>query len=257
MELDIDTYYYSATSIHREMDDGRTRARLCSCCDGNDYVIKTLGEIPPYELIAEWVCGHLAIAFGLPVPPCKLVIDMPRLIKQVDGICNEPEDTVGFASQFQANTVTLNMHAAISVSPQLKTDILVFDAWVKNGDRTLSAQGGNVNLLQDMLNQQQLWVFDHNLALKPDEDMVNLATHHVFCGNNSGVSLDDIVTRANYETRIQLCMEQLPQIIDAIPDEWIAEANSSRNDGKDVINDIIYPILNRYNDPDFWNWITP
>ncbi|MBP4034746.1 hypothetical protein J9889_23435 [Aeromonas sp. PrichA-15] len=257
LELAIDTYHYSAIRIHRVMDDGRTGARLCRCSDGKDYVIKTLGEVPPYELIAEWICGHLAIAFGLPVPPCRLVIDMPRLIKQNGDICNEPDDTVGFASLYQETSVTLTRQASLSVLPQLKTDILVFDAWIKNGDRTLSGQGGNVNLLQDILNPQQLWVFDHNLALNPDEDLAKLATHHVFCGENAGVSLDDMVTKAEYETRIQRCMELLPHIIATIPESWIEEANSSRRDGKEVINDVISPILRKYNDPDFWSWITP
>lgn len=255
--MEIDTYHYSATSIHRVMADGRTGARLCRCSDGHDYVIKTLGEISPYELIAEWICGHLAISFGLPVPPCKLVIDMPRLIRQGGDICNDPDESVGFASRFQDTAATLTMQASTNVPPALKTDILVFDAWIKNGDRTLSERGGNVNLLQDILNPQQLWVFDHNLALNQDEDLVALAAHHVFCGANAGLSLDDIVTKAEYESRIQRCMEQLPQIIATIPNEWTAEANSSRHDGKDVINDIIYPILNRYDNYDFWNWITP
>ncbi|MGL6237802.1 HipA family kinase [Aeromonas dhakensis] len=255
--MEIDTYYYSATRILQVMQEGKNGARLCECDDGNKYVIKTLSEMPPYELIAEWICGHLAIAFGLPVPPCKLVIGIPKLIRQGGDICNEDDNLAGFASLFQPTSQTLLMHASVSVDQKLKTDILVFDAWVKNGDRNLSEQGGNVNLLQDMLNPLQLWVFDHNLALKPDQDMRKLATHHVFCGENAGVGLDDIITRVEYETRIQRCMEQLPQIIATIPDEWIEGANDSRNDGKDVINDIIYPILNRYNDPDFWNWITP
>ncbi len=257
LELAIDTYHYSATQIHRVMDDGRTGARLCRCSDGNDYVIKTLGEVPPYELIAEWICAHLAIAFGLPVPPCKLVIDMPRLIKHSGDVCNEPDDTVGFASLYQDTAVTLTRLASLSVLPRLKTDILVFDAWIKNGDRTLSGHGGNVNLLQDILNPQQLWVFDHNLALNPHENLATLATHHVFCGENAGDSLDDIVTKAEYETKIQHCMALLPQIIATIPDSWIEEANSRLPDGKEVINDVISPILSRYNDPDFWILITP
>ena len=257
LELAIDTYHYSATQIHRVMDDGRTGARLCRCSDGNDYVIKTLGEVPPYELIAEWICAHLAIAFGLPVPPFKLVIDMPRLIKHSGDVCNEPDDTVGFASLYQDTAVTLTRLASLSVLPRLKTDILVFDAWIKNGDRTLSGHGGNVNLLQDILNPQQLWVFDHNLALNPHENLATLATHHVFCGENAGDSLDDIVTKAEYETKIQHCMALLPQFIATIPDSWIEEANSRLPDGKEVINDVISPILSRYNDPDFWSWITP
>ena len=150
---------------------------------------------------------------------------------------------------------------AKSINEKLKAIYMsakyLFDAWIKNGDRTLSGQGGNVNLLQDILNPQQLWVFDHNLALNPDEDLAKLATHHVFCGENAGVSLDDMVTKAEYETRIQRCMELLPHIIATIPESWIEEANSSRRDGKEVINDVISPILRKYNDPDFWSWITP
>jgi len=52
-------------------------------------------------------------------------------------------------------------------------------------------------------------------------------------------------------------MELLPHIIATIPESWIEEANSSRRDGKEVINDVISPILRKYNDPDFWSWITP
>lgn len=257
LELTIDTYHHSVTRIHRVMDDGRTGARLCRCSDGNDYVIKTLGEVPPYELIAEWVCGHLAIAFGLPVPPCGLVIEMPRLIRQQGELCNEPDDTVGFASRYQPTAVTLTKQASLSVSPGLKTDILVFDAWVKNGDRTLSELGGNVNLLQDLINPQQLWVFDHNLALNPAQDLARLAAHHVFCGDNAGLTLNDIVTKAEYEARMERCMALLPRIIATTPASWIEEANAGRRDGKEVIGEVISPILGRYNDPDFWSWITP
>ena len=66
-----------------------------------------------------------------------------------------------------------------------------------------------------------------------------------------------MVTKAEYETRIQRCMELLRHIIATIPESWIEEANSSRRDGKEVINDVISPILRKYNDPDFWSWITP
>ncbi|MGL5949115.1 MAG: HipA family kinase [Aeromonas sp.] len=255
--MEIDNYHYGVQEVVRRMDEGYTRARLCLAEDRSIYVVKALDEVPAYELIAEWICGHLAHCFGLPVPPCKLVIGLPKLLHQAGERCNQPNDSVGFASQFQRSANTLTIEQARTLPAQLKTDILVFDAWIKNGDRTLSDQGGNVNLLADFMSERGLWVFDHNQALNPNQDLAVLATHHVFSGANAGLSLDDLVLRAEYEAKMEYCLTQLPQVIAELPQSWRDEANERQSDGQDVIEHIVLPLLARYNAPNFWSWITP
>lgn len=76
---------------------------------------------------------------------------------------------------------------ARQVNDKLKTDILLFDVWVMNGDRTLSEQGGNVNLLYDTTLDKPIVVFDHNLALDKDENDINIRLHHVFSGDNAAI----------------------------------------------------------------------
>ncbi|MFM4759927.1 MULTISPECIES: HipA family kinase [Aeromonas] len=252
-QLVVEHRPYQVTHIIRVMQEGSTGARLCECQDGNLYVVKTLDEVTPRQLIAEWVCGHLAKAFGLMTPECRLVYGMPELMRLQGQSSFWDDDTIGFASRYHGNTIAVNMPLARAASAQLKSDILVFDVWVKNGDRTLSDLGGNVNLLFDLLSDPQIVVFDHNLALVAEDDEIHIRQHHVFSGDNRGVPLNDIVTQDEYIERMAHAMSQLPQVLAAIPQHWRELANRQLGGG-DIINDVVMPILGRYENH-FWRWI--
>ncbi len=244
------------TEIIEVMREGSTQAKLCLCDDGRRYVVKTLDEITALQLIAEWICSHLARAFGLTTPECRLVESMTALLKfRGDQTFWDDDDYPGFASHFHDSTIPLTMAMARKVDPKLKTDILLFDVWVMNGDRTLSDLGGNVNLLFDTSLEQPIVVFDHNLALDNLENDIHIRQHHVFSGDNAGISLNDMATQDEYIVRMTEAMTHLPQIIAAIPPLWRDVANRKMEDGKDVINDIIRPLLERYQHRDFWRWI--
>jgi len=247
---------FEIKKIFEVMREGSTGAKLCLGDDGRRYVVKTLDEISAFELIAEWICSHLARAFGLTTPECRLVDSMSELLKmRGDSTLWGDDDYPGFASHFHASTLPLTMAMARKVDPQLKTDILLFDVWVMNGDRTLSDQGGNVNLLYDPTLDQPIVVFDHNLALDQRENDIHIRQHHVFSGDNAGISLNDIVTQDEYIERMRQAMVHLPQIIAAIPPLWREVANGRLGDGKDVIIDVIQPLLERYQHREFWRWI--
>lgn len=242
--------------IIEDMREGSTGAKLCRCDDGRRYVVKTLDEITATQLIAEWICSHLARAFGLTTPECRLVESMSDLLRiRGDSTFWGDDDYPGFASHYHDSTIPLTMAMARQVNDQLKTDILLFDVWVMNGDRTLSEQGGNVNLLYDTTLAKPIVVFDHNLALDKDENDINIRQHHVFSGDNAGISLNDIVTQYEYIERMTQAMTHLPEIIAAIPPLWREVANREMEAGQDVINDIIRPILERYQHREFWRWI--
>ena len=46
---------------------GQTRPFLCRCDDDQLYYVKGR-DTGPRSLLSEWLSGHLAQAFGLPVP---------------------------------------------------------------------------------------------------------------------------------------------------------------------------------------------
>ena len=50
-----------------------------------------------------------------------------------------------------------------------RKDVVLFDWWVHNADRTLTEKGGNPNLLWD-LQHSKLAVIDHNQAFDTDFD---------------------------------------------------------------------------------------
>lgn len=251
--LAVEPVPYQVTRIIEVMREGSTGARLCECHDGQLYVVKTLDEVTPRQLIAEWVCSHLAQAFGLMTPECRLVEGIPELMRLQGGHSFWDDDTVGFASRFHGNTMAVNMAMARATPSQLKADILVFDVWIKNGDRTLSDLGGNVNLLFDTASVPPFVVFDHNLALLPEEGDIKIRSNHVFSGDNAGISLNDIATQDEYIERMVQAMNQLPQVIAAIPLHWREEANNQLGGG-DIIDDVVMPLLGRFENH-FWRWI--
>ena len=68
-----------------------------------------------------------------------------------------------FASSWVEPAEEFSLSMTKKVEDQILATIYVFDHWIKNGDRTLTPHGGNVNLLLD-LNADSLVAFDHNLA---------------------------------------------------------------------------------------------
>lgn len=121
------------------------------------------------------------------------------------------------------------------------------------GTGLLSDLGGNVNLLFDTASAPPFVVFDHNLALLPEEEDIKIRSNHVFSGDNAGISLNDIATQDEYIERMVQAMNQLPQVIAAIPLHWREEANNQLGGG-DIIDDVVMPLLGRFENH-FWRWI--
>lgn len=252
--MNIEARYLIVEEIFHRMKDGKTGAWLCKAEDKKKYVIKTIEEIPPFELIAEWVAGNLAIAFGLSSPQVRIMWGMQNMLGMLGEWVSNPDIETSFGSTLQPDTIELSYLESTKLSETLKTDLLVFDYWIQNGDRTLSSAGGNVNLLKDIANSC-IVVFDHNQAFKTDFDDERFFSAHVFTGENKGAPID-LVSIMQYKECLDRCIDLLPSIINAMPEEWRTAANAQHN-GSDVIDDIIYPILNRYKADDFWGRIKP
>lgn len=92
--------------------------------------------------------------------------------------------------------------------------------WVQNEDRSLSALGGNPNLLMgpDGARARKLWVFDFNLAFDEDFTVERFWANHLFAGLLPQWPLG---FREKAEPWMQAALAKLPEIFQAMPLEWL------------------------------------
>lgn len=220
------------TEILDRSEQGMTRPFLCRADDGRLHYVK--GRYAGQRsLCCEWVAGHLARALGLPVPDFDIA-EVPRVL--VDGSDREDIRDLGagpaFASARLENAREITWSEAEEWPPEMRARILLFDWWVQNEDRSLSALGGNPNLLinteaevglvapphgrQRLVHHSCLWAFDFNLAFDPGFDAVRFRDGHIFA--STGIPE---VLRMEMEPRMKAALDGLPQLFGRLPDEWL------------------------------------
>lgn len=166
------------TEVIGRSTQGVTRPFLCRGDDGRQYYVKGHGA-GRHALISEWIAGNLGLRFGLPIPPFVLAsipVDLVQFSARDD--IRDLGAGIAFGSKMIPSVDELQYLFIEQVDPLLRAKILLFDWWVCNGDRTLTEDGGNVNLLWSH-RDSKLHVIDHNLAF--DDDRVeDIWIHHVF-----------------------------------------------------------------------------
>lgn len=234
--------------ILRRSEQGATRPFVCRGDDGALYYVKGLGAGRRSQ-ICEWVAAQLATAFGLPIAEYALAEVPAELIDaQVFPGITDLGSGIVFASRDLPHPQELTVTTRDLVSPELATDVLVFDWWLHNEDRHLTDLGGNPNLLWD-LQAGELVVIDHNQAFDPDFSAARFLESHVFadCWNRV---FSDLVEQERYRNKLDVALATLPDIRVSIPDSWwfFAEGVPA-----DVSWDEILTCLQRCHRDDFWN----
>jgi hypothetical protein len=166
------------TEIIGRSAQGITRPFLCRADDGRLYYVKGNGA-GRRALIAEWIAGHLGQRIGLPIPEFRQTVIAPSLIQySARDDMHDLGAGTGFGSALVENVDELPYLFIGQIDPQLRAKILLFDWWVCNGDRTLTENGGNPNLLWSH-RDCRLHVIDQNLALD-DSDIGGFWDEHIF-----------------------------------------------------------------------------
>ena len=131
------------------------------------------------------------------------------------------------------------------INPALQRDILVFDWWLHNLDRTR----GNPNLLWHP-NNKELVVIDHNQAFDPEFSAADFWSHHLFAGHRDAVFLD-LAEQADYAARMMTALSIWDEACDNVPPEWLWE-----NDEQDLparFDPVVaHSLAARCASPDFW-----
>jgi len=192
--------------------------------------------------------GCLAKKFGLPIAPFECVSVPEELI--IPDLGTELEE-LGSGLSFASRRIDLVQELTIShlndVPVSVQQDVLIFDWWVRNSDRSLTMHGGNPNLLWDQRNSS-LVVIDHNLAFDDEFDEAAFLKSHVFSGQIDPVFFD-LVKRTEYVDRMGRALAMFERACDTVPDGWcwIDDDIPVRFD-----RNKIKIMLGRFTNDDFW-----
>lgn len=131
--------------------------------DGAGWVVKLRGAAQgPRALVAEVICGELARAVGLPMPPLAIVtLDAALGRTEADAevrdlLLASAGDNLGMA--FLPGAIAFDAAARSALPPGLAGRVVAFDILISNVDRTAR----NPNLLWS---GGALWMIDHGAAL--------------------------------------------------------------------------------------------
>ena len=232
-------------------EQGRTRPFLCRCDDDRLYFAKGRGA-GQRSLLCEWFAGHLALAFGLPVPDF-VVAHAPQGLLDLHPEGHDLGPGPVFASQLADFAQDLNVAQRANVAPALQRDVLVFDWWVRNGDRTLTTLSGNPNLLW-AAGDRGLVVIDHNLAFDLDFDAAQFSETHVFSEQIPFV-FQDLVEWQSYAARLLRVLAVWPDACNNAPEAWWF-ADDEQTIATDFDPAAILAMLNRCTTQEFWR-LTP
>ena len=202
-------------------DQGITQPYLCRATDGETYYVKGRGA-GYASLVKELVAGRLAKSFGLPVAPFE-ILEMPQRFYQ-----SLPDADLGdlgfglvFGSRVQVNVSEMTMSDQAFLDAKIMEDILLFDWWVRNGDRTLTEFGGNPNLLWSA-EKRNVTVIDFNLAFDATVTRKSIVEDHIF-GSLFNTIAGSGGARTEYCRRFGQCLLEWDDIVNAVPERWLYE----------------------------------
>lgn len=189
------------------------------------------------SLCCEWLAGNLARCLLTDWPlavPHFSIATVPKAL--VEGSARADAADLGagpvFASSRIEDAQEMNWTTAQHWPAETMAILLLLDLWLQNEDRSLSAAGGNPNLLVslspslldtislglDNPGGSMLWVYDFNLAFDEYFDRHRFFQSHVFGGM---VRRWPGEFRNRMEERMALALQSLPQFIADLPDEWL------------------------------------
>lgn len=236
----------SIIEVLRRSEQGVTKPYICRADDGEMYFVKGRGA-GRRSLICEWMAGHLAKAFGLPVADFELLEVSSDLVAASGPWLDDLGEGVVFGSRQHPATMEFGLPHLRLVEPALRRDVLVFDWWVRNADRSLSERGGNPNLCWDQA-ASRLLLIDHNQAFDRGFVAADFLQTHVFREEWRSI---DLVEQANYLTRFESALAAWPAAINAIPEEWWF-VDAERTVPADASAEALKDTVERFRAPNFW-----
>ena len=230
-------------------EQGATRPFRCKAANGKMYSVKGYSA-STRSLVCEWIAAYLGHAFGLALPNfCIAEIPADLVFTHPEG--KDLGEGQAFASELIPSITELTHIAITDVPVHQRQDVLIFDWWIRNGDRTLTKHGGNPNLLWSAINQQ-LVVIDHNLAFDDALLPKEFCELHVFRREIATLKAD-VGLQRSYFQRLEHALTCWNKALEAMPQQWMYHDDErtipTNFDIAQQRNN-----LERYRHPEFWKF---
>lgn len=232
--------------VWERTEQGMTRPYRCGADDGHSYYVKSRGA-GWRSLVCEWVAGRLAVQLTLPIAAFAQV-QVPEAFEMILKQRGDPDLATGFAfgSRIAEHTREFEPSLLSRCALAFRRDLVAFDWWVRNADRTLGVLSGNPNLLWNTQVEAPV-VIDHNMAFDPDFDAGLFMETHVFRTDFEAIRAD-MLLRADYEQRFTGLLPGFATIWAELPQNWAVD-----EDGQTRVDpDEFLAMLRRVNEPGFW-----
>lgn len=233
--------------VGERTEQGMTKPYRCVADDGQSYFVKSRGA-GWRSLVCEWVAGRLAVAFGLPVPAfAQVEIDDALARSRQQQGDHDLAAGLAFGSQRVANVRDFEPTLLAQCDPHFRRDLVAFDWWVRNADRTLGEMSGNPNLLWVTGGEGPV-VIDHNLAFDEHFDAALFVQTHVFRADFE-IIRGDLMLQADYQQRFAALLPLLDALWLELPHNW-----THHDDGRPrMLRAEFQQVLERANGSDFWH----
>ena len=230
-------------------EQGVTKPFICRGEDDQVYFVKGRGA-GARSLICEWIAGQLGRQLGLPIAPFEIV-EVPQELLAIAMRNDLAELGAGkaFGSR-KVRVVELSASHLDHVPEETQRDVLAFDWWVRNGDRSLGEAGGNPNLFWDVENEG-LVVIDHNQAFDPEFSRQDFFDLHAFRGQCHTL-FGDWVMQQRYIERFLGALSSWRTICDTVPQEWWF-VDAEQTVPTDFDAEAAYQLLMRCQADGFWS----
>lgn len=232
--------------VWERTEQGMTRPFRCGADDGHSYYVKSRGA-GWRSLVCEWVAGQLAVELRLPIAPFAQV-QVDEALETILGLRGDHDLAAGlaFGSRIAEHTREFEPALLARCDPAFRRDLVAFDWWVRNADRTLGAIAGNPNLLWNTEGQTPV-VIDHNMAFDRGFDAQQFLKTHVFRTDFEAIT-GDMLLRADYEQRFNALLAGFSAVWAELPQNWIVDEDGQAR----VAPDEFSAVLRRVNEPGFW-----
>lgn len=219
------------------------------CRASNDALYYVKGRnIGVRDLICEWLGTYLARSFGLPVADFD-VLHIPEEVRTYSVLGKLIGGSYAFGSKQTAQAEEFQWSHVGLTKSEAKSDLLVFDWWIRNTDRQLSQLGGNPNLLWHTTTSSPV-VIDHNQAFDPNFNVVSFVEGHAFRGQLVEL-FNDAEKRRYYESKISRALSCWDVATELIPPEWFyLDEEQTLPVGFSTVEALA--LLKRFEQEDFW-----
>lgn len=215
----------AATRYVEPLREGGSLPAIVEASDDGIYVVKFRGAGQgPKALVAELLAGEIGRALGLPVPEIVFVeldaaLGRAEPDYEIRSLLNASVG-LNLALDYLPGSLAFDPVAARAVDPPLASQIVWFDAYITNPDRTAR----NTNIL---VWHRKLWLIDHGAALyfhhAPGDVLPRALTPFAPIREHVLLPYASELAAADAELRARLEPATLASIVETVPDLWLGE----------------------------------